>query len=493
METIIAAVAVLLLLASAASPAPGLAEGIEQRVRQSLLGLRMEGEAASVLEFQSLTTTGSWTEIWPDGKGGEEPRTVTGRVWTAALQACLDAHGSVFLPASPEPYYLDGPVILRSGTRLIADRGAEIRLKPGTNTCMVRNEHLHSGRDTALPADLQPDTDIEVQGGVWTTLATSRSQSNGNTHARSDKSNSVPSCHGMFMLSNVRRLRARNMVIREGRAFGFHLSAVSDFLIENIRFEHHGRDGVHVNGPASYGVIRNIHGVTHDDLVALNAWDWLNCAPTFGPIHHILVEHVTGAPLTANAADAIRLLPGVKRFPSGATLDCPVTDCVLRDLTDIREFKLYDQPNLELGRDNDFSDPVGTLRNLQFEHLVFNRPGWINVAATTEELSIADVEFRFDLDHPANANYHLVPIGPMSMTWKSRADDPSTWVEVFSPDRDVLVRGLRLTGVTMALGGKMTPVTEPLKRLVAVRDMQLNPDYPKTTPRGGTGKAKLLP
>ena len=29
--------------------------------------------------------------------------------------------------------------------------------------------------------------------------------------------------------------------------------------------------------------------------------------------------------------------------------------------------------------------------------------------------------------------------------------------------------------------------------LVAVQDMHLNSDYPKTTPRGGTGKARLLP
>jgi len=493
METTLAALVLLLLLAASAAPARDLAEEIEQRVQQSLLTLRADEAPANVLEFEALAKPASWTELWPDGQGGEEQRAITARVWTAAMQACLDQHGSVFLPGSAEPYYLDGPVVMKSGQRLLADRGAEIRLKPGTSTCMVRNEHLTGGRDQVLPADLQPDTDIQIEGGVWTTLATSRTQSNGNTHARSDQNDSVPSCHGMFMLSNVCRLRARNMVIREGRAFGFHLSAVNDFLIENIRFEHHGRDGVHVNGPASYGVIRNIRGVTHDDLVALNAWDWLNCAPTFGPIHHILVERVTGAPKSEGAADAIRLLPGVKRFPSGATLDCPVTDCVLRDITDISEFKLYDQPNLELGRDKDFSEPVGTLRDLHFERLVFNRPGVINIAATAENIAVEDVELRFDLAHPANAAYHLVEIGPMSMTWKNREDDPSTWVEVFSPDRDVTMRGLSLTNARVTLEGKTTPVADPRARLLEVRDMHLNPDYPKTAPRGGTGKAILLP
>lgn len=490
--TIVAAGLLLLLLASAA-PAEDLAGDIQQRVRQALTSLRHDEASPSVLDFQALTTTGTWTEVWPDGRGGEEERTVTGRVWTAAIQACLDQHGAVSLPATAEPYYLDGPVVMKSGQRLSADREAEIRLKPGTNTCLVRNENVVSGRQQALPGNLHPDTDIQIEGGIWTTLATSRSQSNGNTHARSDHGNTIPGCHGMFLLSNVQRLRVRNMVIREGRAFGLHLSAVRDFWVENLRFEHHGRDGIHVNGPASYGVIRNVRGVTHDDLVALNAWDWLDSTPTFGPIHHVLVEHVTGAPLAAGAADALRLLPGVKRFPSGATLDCAISDCVLRDLTDLREYKLYDQPNLELGRDLDFSEPVGTLRDLHFERLVFTRPGVINVAATTEGLTLENLEFRFDLSDPAHPGYHPIEIGPMSMTWQNRADDPSTWVEVFSPDRDVTVRGLKVANARMVVDGKTTVLPDPQARLVLVRDMHPNPEYPRTTPRGGTGKAYLLP
>ena len=35
----------------------------------------------------------------------------------------------------------------------------------------------------------------------------------------------------------------------------------------------------------------------------------------------------------------------------------------------IRTVKLYDQPNLEMGRDKDFSDPIGAIRKLYFEGL----------------------------------------------------------------------------------------------------------------------------
>lgn len=493
MEITVTLVLLLALLLASTAPAADLAADVERHVEHSLQTLP-SAAPASVIEFQSLAAALSWTEIWPDGKGGEEQRPITAKVWNAAIQACLDKHGSVFLPASEIPYYLDGPIILKSGQRLSADRSAEIRLKPETNTCMVRNEHVVSGRAHALPADLQPDTDITIEGGIWTTLSTSPTQNNGNTRAWAQRGqNSAPGSYGLFLLENVARVRVRNVVIRQSKVFGLHLSAISDFLIENIRFERHGRDGVHVNGPARYGVIRNIHGVTADDLVALNAWDWLDSTVSFGSIDHILVEGITGAPLSAGSVDAIRLLPGVKHFPDGSTLDCPVENCVLRDITDIREFKLYDQPNLELGRDKDFSEPMGTLRNIHLERLTFNRPGEINVATTTEDLTVKGVEFAFDGADAARRGYRLVVIGPMSMTWKNRADDPATWVEVFSPDRDVVVRGFSLSDVRMTVEGKATPLPDAATSLVSVRDMQLNPDYPKTTPRGGTGKARLLP
>ena len=55
-------------------------------------------------------------------------------------------------------------------------------------------------------------------------------------------------------------------------------------------------------------------------------------------------------------------LPGVKRFDDGTELDCPLENITLRRITDIRQFKIYDQPNLEMGRDKDFSNGVGSIR-----------------------------------------------------------------------------------------------------------------------------------
>ena len=64
---------------------------------------------------------------------------------------------------------------------------------------------------------------------------------------------------------------------------------------------------------------------------------------------------MSGAPEGISAANAVRPLPGMKRFDDGTTLACPLENITLRRITDIREFKLYDQPNLEPGRDRIFT------------------------------------------------------------------------------------------------------------------------------------------
>jgi hypothetical protein len=198
--------------------------------------------------------------------------------------------------------------------------------------------------------------------------------------------------------------------------------------------------------------------------------------PRYEPGGDVLVENVTGA---ASGTCAIRLLPGVKRFDDGTELDCPLENITLRRITDIREFKIYDQPNLEMGRDKDFSIGVGSIRNLRFENLVFNRPGKIELHANTDGLVIQGVE----VNHPIAEDWQLLAIGPKSQTW-NRAKDPARWTEIFSPDLDCTVRNVTISGVR----ARDSQTDLPIARVVKVIEQKLNPDYPKTTPKGGTGK-----
>ena len=448
-----------------------------------LSGLNAAPASVKLEDYRSHVRTETWTEQWPAADGTLQPREITAEVWTAAFQAALKEHGKVYVPARAEPYYLDGPVVLKSGDTFKADKNTELRLKPGSNTCMVRNANLIGFASTPVPEDTRPDRNITIEGGIWTTLATTPKETNGNSRGASAKSQAVYGTHGVILLQNVRNVIVRNVTVRQSKAFAVHLGNVHEFLVEGIRLEQHRRDGVHVDGPASHGVIRDVRGDSHDDTVSIAAWDWRNCAPSFGPIHDLLIERVSGVP--ERSTDAIRLLPGVKRFDDGTTLDCAISNIVLRELTDIREFKFYDQPNLELGRDKDFSVGLGWLRNVKLEKLVFTRPGVIQIAAEVDGLSIDAVEVRFT---PAE-DFNLVEIGPMSQTYRP-GPDPARWVEIFSPDRDVTVRGFRLSGVSTQSAKLGDADAEA--RFVRVRNQTLNPKYPVSTPRGGTGKAKLV-
>jgi hypothetical protein len=154
----------------------------------------------------------------------------------------------------------------------------------------------------------------------------------------------------------------------------------------------------------------------------------------------------------------------------------------MRGITDIRDFKLYDQPNLEVGRNNDFSASIGTLKNIVFENLTFHRPGSIQVHANTDGLTIREVKLLFA---PAT-DYRLLELGPKSMTYKGApGTDPSRWTEIFSPDLDCTVRNVSISGVRT----KDSQADLPIEQVVKVIEQKLNPDYPKTTPKGGTGKA----
>lgn len=447
--------------------------------------------------YAKRVRTEHFTEIWPDAHGKERGVAVKAEIWTDAIQAALNEHAGVTIPQRDRPYYIDRPLILRSGHRLLVGPNAEIRLKPGSNCCMVRNEHVVNGEHGPVTLTDDADHDIVIRGGIWTTLATSGRQSNGNTRGLADPKGSIKS-HGVILLSNITRFRVASVTVRQCKPHGIQLSNCTQFCVEGVRFEDHRRDGVHINGPAGYGVIRDVRvqrGVMGDDMVALNAWDWKNTVTSFGLIHHVLVEDIHGDPVMDGASGApkghrseIRLLAGTKHFGGSKTLDCNIEHCVIRKTTGIRTFKMYDQPNLELGRHRDFADPIGRMRNLFFADITIGRPTGaeiFQIHSNVSGMAIRNVTLGFDPNPPGGKPFTLVRIGPLSMTYKHNPRDPKTWVEVFSPNKDCVVEGLSITGVR-AQGKDANPDT-----LVHVIKQHVNKDYPRSTPRGGTGKGIL--
>lgn len=448
------------------------------------VGLCTAATAGPLDDLRPLVTTRSWTERQPDASGARgqgQSRELTAEIWTAAFQRRIDDTKRLEIPARAEPYYVDGPLVLPSGATIVADPEAEIRLVPGVNTCIVRNANLIGFAHGPVPADTQPDTDISIEGGIWsTTLAATPDAPQGNVRGGSGSKPAVPGTHGVILLHNVRRVRVSNVTVRESRPFAVHVGNVHDFVVDGLTLVNHFRDGVHVSGPAADGLIRNVRGVSKDDPVALTAWDWQQYAPSFGLIERIVIEDVVGSPPGASPNNAIRLLPGVKTFADGTKLPCPICEITLRRITDIGEFKCYDQPNLEVPAGTDLSDPIGRLEDIRFEDLTFHRPGTIELHADTDGLVIDGVT----LDFAPPPTWHLLAIGPKSMTYKGNQADPAKWREIFSPDRDCTVRNVSISRVRRAGATEDLPV----ERLVEVVELKPNPDYPRTTPKGGTGK-----
>lgn len=439
----------------------------------------------SLADYAHLAIEGTWSEATAQG-----PAIVSAKVWTRALQKALDENVTVHIPASLATIYLDGPVVIRSGQRLLIDDGVELRLKPDTSTCMIRNEHPTPGKLGPV-SDANPDRDIVIDGGTWTTLAVTHQESNGNWTGGPDRANALHG-HGTVLLNNVRGVVVRNVTIKECRPHGIQLSNVSEFLIENIRFVNHGRDGVHINGPTSFGVVRNVRGVTWDDMVAINAWDWKNTCMAFGPIHDIVVEDVHAGSAESDYRAHMRLLGGTKHFDDGGRIACDIYNIVVRDVSRVETFKMYDQPNLEVGVNIDFADPIGDFRNLYFSDITLHQPREhaFPIASNIDGLTIDRVTMM--LKSPTSFA-KLVHIGPMSATYQPNPADPSTWVEVFSPNKDCTVRGLSLTNVCtqLATDAKSKTPVDP-QQCIDVVQQKVNADYPRTTPRGGTGKGILI-
>jgi hypothetical protein len=88
------------------------------------------------------------------------------------------------------------------------------------------------------------------------------------------------------------------------------------------------------------------------------------------------------------------------------------------------------------------------------------------------------------LNFPLPAGYRLIEFGPRSATYKGKADDTTKWREIFSPDLDCTLRNLSVAGVRI----KDEPTELPVEQVVRVIEQKPNADYPKTTPKGGTGK-----
>lgn len=290
-------------------------------------------------------------------------------VWTAALQAALDAHEVVVIPAAREPYYIDATVTVPSHRRIEA-YGATLCLVPDCEVLMLRNRSTADG--SFAPVSGQPDCDITVLGGRFEESRTARAGygSTGRYTAEAGDDRPFYGVSTCLLFNHIEGLTLRDMTFAHTAGFAVQLGDACDVCIEDIAFDACYADGLHINGNCENLLIRRICGEVGDDLVALNMYDWRNSSVNFGPMRCVLCEQVV--PADTSHYKAFRILPGVYTYADGSTVDCGLYGAVIRDVRGVRTFKMYLQtPPYRIGEAPE-RGAVGSADDVFFEDIDIN-------------------------------------------------------------------------------------------------------------------------
>lgn len=216
---------------------------------------------------------------------------------TYAIQALLDERGTVSL--SGGMYLISRPLIIHDNTHLVLSPDAVMKLADNANCAIIENDLL-SERGTNF--------NITISGGIW-------DGNNENQVRRSRESRFALTeyeedyYYGIFMrFVGVKKFTIRDLIVKNPESYAMLISNADDFTVENISFDYNmlrtNMDGIHVQGVARNGSIRNIRGATNDDLVALNCDDTYACEITRGIIENMTIENL----YSDNGYTGVRLL-----------------------------------------------------------------------------------------------------------------------------------------------------------------------------------------
>jgi hypothetical protein len=209
---------------------------------------------------------------------------------TAGIQSLLDSgQAAVYLPPPPKEYLISRTLRIRSGQALRLDPFTVIRLAPGSDTVMITNDDHDAGNEN-----------IAIIGGIWD--MDNRSQSPNPFPALGKAGLTTPYDPARFIgvlmrFNRVRNLTLQGLTLRDPTTFGAQLGNLYQFTVRDITFDYRhanpaeiNMDGIHIHGNSRYGSIANLKGMTHDDLLALNADDGLVVEMSRGPIEDIAVD-----------------------------------------------------------------------------------------------------------------------------------------------------------------------------------------------------------
>lgn len=189
---------------------------------------------------------------------------------TTAINALLSANpGKVARGVPGASYLISAPLVLKSGTTLDMT-GCTVTLAAGSNCNMLQN--------TQVVANNGRDSQIRVVGGLWDRGA--------NTGTGTGNHSIV-----FRRLDGVSVIGAR-FASTAGK-YAVNFGDVTDYLAADLSFNV-ASDGVHVQGPAARGTIRNLYGTCGDDMVGVTAVDYTAYADVSGNISDLRIDSIHG-------------------------------------------------------------------------------------------------------------------------------------------------------------------------------------------------------
>lgn len=192
-------------------------------------------------------------------------------------------------------FYLSDVVKIPSNTYIRLGSNTTIKLANNINKVFFENSDPTNGNEN-----------IHIEGGIW----------DGN---KDNQAFDTTKLYGIFRFAGVTKLYLGNLTIKDPVAFGTQFCRITNYLIENIIFDiattRINQDGIHLGGECYHGRIRNIRGNTGDDMIALNADDyveWRFCNDVYETqmINGAIVDLEVDGVQADNGYRAMRLLSG---------------------------------------------------------------------------------------------------------------------------------------------------------------------------------------
>lgn len=375
-------------------------------------------------------------------------------IWTEALQAALNVHEIVVIPAREEPYYIDSTVVLPSDRRIEAE-GATVRLTKECDVVMFLSHRAADGTHSPLEGEKTPCAhNISIFGGRFEEAHTERAGYG--KSGKSDKDRRMYGVSCLWYLGNTKGLIVQDVTFAHTGGFAVQLGDTENAFFDNIRFEHCYADGIHINGNTQNVRCRHIHGQVGDDLVALNAYDWQDSSINFGSIDTVLCEDLDA--WEGSLYRALRAVPGVYWYDDGVRKECRVQNVIFRKVKGVRTFKMYYQtPVYTIGTqpergavgkadhiyledmDFDLCEPVDGLAEYTQSDPVRGAFGAVELGADIGYMRLENIRLRlYKEKYPYS---YLVCCGPKSARMGER--------EIFDPYLSNTVQTLVLSNITV--------------------------------------------